>query len=295
VDLSRAVESWHKEGFAVLPALLAGPELDAAVADLNQVFPCAEEYHAKPLSRRNQRYTGDEFGGIIAFPFPSVALCNLVVCDALIGLAQAILGTEEVRIYAAELWAKYTGAASYKQRHHRDYLNHTPLAPSDDPRWRGLEMFIWLCDVAEDLGATHLVPFSASKGLPALPHGYLRRERPDLYKSEVTGAGPAGTVVAYSTETFHRGTELTTPRSARFSAHVSYRRADVPWLSRHAWGDRSFTPEWNPFVEQASIRQLLLFGFPPPGHPYWTGQTLEGMHARYPDLDLTAWRDDSSK
>jgi hypothetical protein len=43
-----------------------------------------------------------------------------------------------MRIYVRELRAKYSGAASYEQERHRDYLNHTLLVPSvRDPRWRG--------------------------------------------------------------------------------------------------------------------------------------------------------------
>jgi hypothetical protein len=289
MDFSSATTAWRKNGYVVLPELLAGPEFDAAVAELPLLYPSAEEYHADPLSVRHRRFNGDEFGGITSFPFRSVGLCNLVVCDVLVQLAEALFGSEDLRIYAAELWAKYAGSTSYEQEHHRDYLNHTPLVPSADLRWRGLEMFVWLCDVTESLGATRVVPLSASAGLPAVPHGYRQDERPELYESEVTSDGRAGTVVAYSTETFHRGTELTDARSARFSAHVSYRRADAPWLSRHAWGDKAFEPEWNPFFEQASLRQLLLFGVPPPGHPYWTPETLEGMRTRYPRLDLSPW------
>jgi hypothetical protein len=33
----------------------------------------------------------------------------------------------------------------------------------------------------------------------------------------------------------------------------------------------------------------MLFGFPPPGHPFWTEATLTGMAERYPGLDLSAW------
>lgn len=106
-----------------------------------------------------------------------------------------------------------------------------------------------------------------------------------FYGKEQSGAGPTGTVVAYSTDTFHRGTAMTAPRSARFSAHVSYKHADNLGTGRHAWGDHSFHPDWNPFVEQATLRQLLLFGFPPPGHPYWTPQTLQDLAVRYPGLD----------
>lgn len=290
MDLSDATAAWRRDGFVVLPGYLDGPEMEAARRDLAAVYPSAEEYHAAPGEARNRIYTGDEFGGIIAFPFPAVALCRVVVHDKLVALAEAFFGTEDIRIYAAELWAKYTGATSYEQEHHRDYLNHTPLVPSTgDLRWRGLEMFIWLSDVPEDHGPTHVVPLPVTAGVPALPHGYLRSERPDFYEREQSGAGPAGTVVAYSTDTFHRGTAMTAPRSGRYSAHVSYRHADNFWTGRHAWGDHSFHPDWKPFVEQATMRQLLLFGFPPPGHPYWTPETLTELRVRYPGLDIGQW------
>ncbi|MBV9794456.1 MAG: phytanoyl-CoA dioxygenase family protein [Actinobacteria bacterium] len=288
-ELAAAAAAWRRDGFVVLPGYLDGPELAAAQRDLAAVYPSAADYHAAPGDRAHQPFSGDEFGGIIAFPFPTVALSRLVVHDRLIALAAAVFGTDDLRVYASELWAKYSGAARYEQEHHRDYLNHTPLVPSRDRRWRGLELFIWLSDVPEDHGPTHVVPLPVTAGVAALPHGYLRTERPDFYQHERSAAGPAGTVVAYSTDTFHRGTEITAPRSARFSAHVSYRHADNSWTGRQAWGDRSFHPDWAPFVTQASVRQLLLFGFPPPGHPYWTRQTVADLAVRYPGLDTSGW------
>ena len=289
VELADISAAWRRDGFVVLPGYLSGPDLAAAQRDLPAVYPSAADYHAAPDQGANQVYTGDEFGGIITFPFPAVSLCRIVVHDKLVALAEAIFATRDIRVYASELWAKYTGAASYEQEHHRDYLNHTPLVPSADWRWRGLEMFIWLSDVPEDHGPTHIVPLPVTAGVPALPHGYLRSERPDFYAREQSGGQPAGTVVAYSTETFHRGTQITAPRSARYSAHVSYRHADNHWTGRHAWGDRSFRPDWNPFVEQATSRQLQLFGFPPPGHPYWTADTITQLQVRYPGLDTSQW------
>ena len=38
------------------------------------------------------------------------------------------------------------------------------------------------------------------------------------------------------------------------------------------------------------MRQLLLFGFPSPGHPYWTPETLTELQVRYPGLDTRQWR-----
>jgi hypothetical protein len=51
----------------------------------------------------------------------------------------------------------------------------------------------------------------------------------------------------------------------------------------------SHEPEWYQFVHRAAPRQLALFGFPPPGHPYWTEDSLAGTAQRYPRLDMTPW------
>jgi hypothetical protein len=43
-------------------------------------------------------------------------------------------------------------------------------------------------------------------------------------------------------------------------------------------------------MQTASLRQLLVLGFPPPGHAYWNAATLAGVAARYPMLDLSPWQ-----
>jgi hypothetical protein len=168
--------------------------------------------------------------------------------------------------------------------------------------WLQLEMFIYLADVPEELGPPHFVSRTRTAELPARPNWYPRAggaasdngyvctsAHPELYQAEVSAAGSAGTVVAFQLGTFHRGTAMTAARGARYTMHVSYRPAAVGWGHRHSWADRSHDPAWYRFVGRASPRQLALFGFPPPGHPFWTPETLGGMALRYPDLDLSAW------
>ncbi|WP_028927056.1 hypothetical protein [Pseudonocardia acaciae] len=113
---------------------------------------------------------------------------------------------------------------------------------------------------------------------------------PELYDGEVSAAGPAGTVVAFELGTFHRGTAVTRPGGARYTMHLSYRNAEAEWGHRHAWAARSHERAWRRFVERAAPDQLALFGFPLPGHPYWTPETLAGVALRYPGLDLSPWR-----
>jgi hypothetical protein len=144
------------------------------------------------------------------------------------------------------------------------------------------------------LAAKHAVP-DPEDGLPAKPAWYPREGAadaeggwvetagsPDLYDAEVRAAGPAGTVAAWAPGTFYRGTALTFPRGARYTSHLTYRPARAEWGRRMAWAGRSHELEWYRFAHRATPRQLALFGFPPPGHPYWTEATLDGTAQRYP-------------
>ena len=101
----------------------------------------------------------------------------------------------------------------------------------------------------------------------------------------------AGTVVAWAPGTFHRGTALTLPRGARYTIHLAYAPARAEWGQRTAWASRSHDAEWYQFVHRATPRQLALFGFPPPGHPYWSEATVAGTAQRYPGLDIAPWRE----
>ncbi|GAA2521390.1 hypothetical protein [Pilimelia columellifera] len=183
---------------------------------------------------------------------------------------------------------------------HRDYLNHTLLVPSTAPGCRQLEMFVFLTDVPETLGPPHLVSRRHSAHLPSMPNWYLRPGRggssfeadgggAELYRAAVSGAGPAGTAIAFEAGTFHRGTQLTAPGGARYSMHLCFRPAHLHWGQRVGWAARSYSREWVEFIGRATPRQLQVFGFPPLGHPYWTLETLAGMAQRYPMLDLTPW------
>ena len=43
--------------------------------------------------------------------------------------------------------------------------------------------------------------------------------------------------------------------------------------------------------ERTTSRLRELLGFPPPGHPYWNRETLAGVAARYPGMDMRPYRD----
>ena len=302
MDLGSAAREWQTHGFVILPGFIPAAELSPALAELPEMYPAAGGFHDGTDERRD-RFTADEWAGIDSFPFRSAELSLLAVSDRVVGLARALLAEPDLRISSAEAWAKYTGAADYDQPMHRDYLSHTLAVPADDPRFGQLELFVYLVDVPEELGPPGLVSRTRTTGLPARPNWYPRdggadpdggwvetTGSPGLYDAEVRAAGPAGTVVAWAPGTFHRGTALTLPRGARYTVHLAYRTARAEWGQRMSWAGRGHEPGWYQFARRAAPRQLALFGFPPPGHPYWTEATIAGTAQRYPGMDMTPWR-----
>lgn len=285
-DLTQNRIEFSDKGFTILPGFISTSELVEPCRQLARIYPSAERFHRDLTARDAAPFVGDQFAGIRSFPFESSALNLLAVHPSLTTLAEALLNATDIRIYSAELWMKYTDAVDYDQLLHRDYLNHTLLVPSPDSPQDQVEMFLFLNDVPESLGPPHFLPRNVSTEAAPFPNWIAKDEKPDWYAVEESAAGPAGTVVAYGIDTFHRGTNLIQAGGSRATIHVSFRRAATEWASRIAWADHSFEDAWREFVAQASLRQLLLFGFPPPRHPYWTEKTLADLSLRYPGLDV---------
>jgi hypothetical protein len=266
-------------------------DLVGAQSALELLFPTAEEMDAGADDERTTPWrTWD--AAWPEFPFKSTRINKLVVHDFLIDLATELLGTEDVRLYLALLSAKYAHQSSgYNQLLHTDYPNHSLVVPRDDAGYQHLETFIYLNDVSARSGATRLVSRTRTASIPVEQHTLNLDDYGSLYDDPGEASGPAGSVVAYSPDVYHRSVDVTEPGQARFMLHVAYRPAGLDWIGYQAWPIKGLSPEWHKFVQQASVRQLTVLGFPKPGHPYWTDATLAGVAARYPGLDMTPWRD----
>ena len=95
--------------------------------------------------------------------------------------------------------------------------------------------------------------------------------------------------MAYSMRTFHRGTPFIAD-AGRIVGFLTYAPAACKWLGIVGWSQRAIRPDFSAWIETASPHERTLFGFPPPGHSYWTEETLGGVGARYPGMDLTPYR-----
>jgi Phytanoyl-CoA dioxygenase (PhyH) len=284
-------QRWHTDGWCVVEDLFPVEEIAAAQQDLAELFPDPEAVAARLRDggRGDLDLRWDATKPV--FPFEGMALNRLVVHDRLIDLAQELLGVDQVRLYQGMASAKYSdGHPDYEQLLHVDYGNHTLVVPRADRGYQHLELFVYLSDVTPETAATRVVSRRLTRDIP-VERMYLHLgEYASLYESEESASGPAGSVLAYRSDVYHRGTSLSAEGAARFLLHVAYKPVDTDWLGYHTWPVHGEGRPWNRFVPQASPRQLSVLGFPEPGHPYWNEETLRGVAGRYPHLDMTPWR-----
>lgn len=294
---AEAAAQWQKEGWVLIEDLIPWAEIEPALAEARAVDPEAPD-QIGPI-RRPDRHAGksdaeptfrsDQFLGNILFPVAGAPSLNrLFVHPALRSFAKAALATDEIRMYQSRLWSKFGGLTDYEQPLHRDQ-NHSIVPTRSEPDWWFLECFLYLSDVTEENGAPRLVPRSASKGERATRGPISRKDGPALYRAEHSAPGKAGSLLAYRSDVWHRGTNLAS-ETDRHVLIVGFKPAGLDWVSFDSHGPLVSAPDFVHFVNESTPEELALLGIPMPGHRFWTNETVEGMATMYPGLDLDPWR-----
>ncbi len=279
-----SLDEVRQQGFTLMEGFLAGEELEEARRGLWLHYPTPEQYFADPAAHAG--YAGDQFAGVEEFPYRSWGLNRLAFHPDLVDAAERYLATTDLHLYKVELWAKYGGAADYDQPLHRDYGSHSLVVPRDDGSYQQLTTFIFLSDVTAADGPTRIVPWASGRDVPFTP---LYLEYGALADREVAVTGPAGSLLIYRTDILHRGSNLTAPRSARFSILTDFQVRGTTWGGKMAWPKQA-PQRWAKLIPRCSVRERDLFGFPRPGHDYWNEQTLADTALRYPGIDLDPYR-----
>jgi hypothetical protein len=293
----RCVTDLRERGSFVLEGFLGADELAAAQAALALHFPGRDEYAADPSA--HTWLATSQWDGLVTAPWRSWDLNRLALHPDLLDLAERALGSADLCLYDAELWAKYAGAADYEQTHHRDFGNHTLVVPKRSDPMGQLTAWILLSDVTEADGPTMVVPLGVADDVPHWPatldgsrNEYVSHYLPAgaFAADEVAVTGPAGSLFCIRPDVVHRASAMTGERSARFSLLANYTVWGTRWVGRIGWPSRALSADWGELVERATPRQRSALGFPPPGDPYWDPQTLADTQARYPAADLSPYR-----
>jgi ectoine hydroxylase-related dioxygenase (phytanoyl-CoA dioxygenase family) len=293
-----AVAHFDRHGWVLVPSLVPAEDIAAAHDALFSIYPTPEEVAAGERTDRTapyldvagddaeRRFRPDQFTGLRPGPTGEPTLDVLALHPRILDLVEALLAPHDVRLYQADTFAKYTGAGTYQQPLHMDETNHTLLPPRLDGRFRQVQLFLYLSDVTEARGATRVVSRTLTAGIPHDQLYFHRAGAVRLDEHEVAAVGPAGSVLAYSADTVHRGSAMTEPGAGRFFYNLGFRPAGADWVGALPW-PRLGTPAMKRWIEALDVRQLVALGFPAPGHEYWDDETRAATAARYPGLDLS--------
>ena len=279
------VEHWRHHGYAIVEGFLSPSDVEAAWADLHEFLPTREQYASAP-----GWYGNDPGGGYSReFPFLGDFVNAMAVHPELVSFVERALGTRDLSLTQSIVWAKYGGGDDYEQPLHADYMNHSLLYPRFPAKREEVLFLLYYSDIDDTLGPTYVVSKEHTREELLVPYRRSREQFPDLYALERPVHLPAGSLLAYDTSTFHRGSRMSAPDGLRVSHHIVYRVNSAPWIGYRHWGNYGLSLEMQSFVEGASPRQRELIGIPPVGHGYWDETTMVGMAARYAGMDMTPY------
>jgi hypothetical protein len=284
------VDHYREHGFVLIENFLSSEELDAAREEIETYIPGWLDYAANPdgnrpegwdeprRSRRNMR-----------FPFRGTALNAITLHPELRRFAATMSGSDELFCEQSDLTYKCTGHYGDADQHmHLDYPNHTLVYPPADPCYWQTTYLLYYTDVDEGCAPTAACSWRLYNDELRWPAVYSPEERAELYENEVRAEVPAGSLLAYSVRTFHRGTVFTR-EAARVGHFISYAPAKCPWVGIVGWSEQGVRREFQPWIERATVEERTLLGFPEPGDPYWSEETLRGVQARFPGMDLSPY------
>ncbi|HEV2294602.1 MAG TPA: phytanoyl-CoA dioxygenase family protein [Tepidisphaeraceae bacterium] len=277
-----------RHGYVIVPAFLTADELSSARCDFLRYFPSAQELRATP-----QRYGAvfeDPEHLQVEFPFASDVLNDISTHPELIGFVERLLGTRDVLLSQAAIWAKYAGTGDFEQGLHLDYQGNTLVVPRDDGPFRQVNMILYYTDVGDEMGPTYVVSQENTHHLPLWPTHRTRKKSPELYRHEKPVLASAADLLIFSMRTWHRASDIIADTGARFSHHFVWRAAGHAFQGYHQWSQMGEKPEMQSFIERATPRQREVLGFPKPDDPYWTPETRAAVGLRYPKMDMTPYR-----
>ncbi len=290
------VQEWRKEGFTLIPNFFSTEEILPLIEDFHQLYQDRGkgEGVGTPLNKKEEGAIGaghpKQFINIDSLPYNASSAINLIsLHPALISFAKALLNVEDVHLYQSHTWAKYTGEADYDQAFHCDFGNHTLTVPSDDVSLRTVDFVFYLTDVTDAHGALHYVTKTDSNRILGDGSVFAKDDQQFALKErERSAAAPAGSLLAHSIDTFHRGTNLTEINGHRFTMTVGYKASGNEMIGFHVWQSAADRP-WPIVLNNATPEQLKCLGIPLPGDAFWTDRTLKLTQLRWPDWDMSVY------
>jgi ectoine hydroxylase-related dioxygenase (phytanoyl-CoA dioxygenase family) len=210
-----------------------------------------------------------------------------------------VLGTKDIRMGDCVLQAKYgtlAGGGRDQSLHNGAWEGSSLVYPREAGIFQRIFAIVYLTDVTADLAPTYVVARSDSAGVPLVTESglasYTREAYPWLYDVERPVLAPAGSALLTTGRTIHRGSAVQAERGERFALFVNFHAAAATWQRSRTFVSLPGAPAGpaaRRFMSASTPAQRQLLGFPPPGHEYWSRDTLRHVGEIYPDMDLAPY------
>jgi hypothetical protein len=278
------IDNYLKHGFVIVPNFLTPEELSAAHENMLRYVPTADELEATP-----ERYSwihDDPEHLQTEFPFAGEALNDVSAHPEIIAFVEHVLGTDDVRLSQAAIWAKYAETGDFEQGLHLDYQGNTLVVPRDDGDYRQVNAILYYSEVTDEMGPTYVVSQQHTRDLPLWPTHRTRKRCPELYEHERPVLANPGDLFLFGMRTWHRASAITAEFGARLSHHLVYRAARHNFQGYHLWSRLGENEHLQHFIARATPKQRAVLGFPKPTDPYWNDETRAAVKLRYPTMDM---------
>ena len=284
----KQLDHLKRHGYVVVPRFLSPRELKQAHRGMLQYFPSPEELAATPHRYSAMMDNADFLQ--LEFPFDEQVFNHQALHPRVLDFVERLLGTEEVALSRAALWAKYAGFGEFEQQMHVDYEGNTLVVPRDDGDYRQVNVILYYSDVDEMLGPTEVLSQEHTRDDLLWPPFRSREEWPAFYEKATPILAKAGDMLIFSMRTFHRATAITADIGVRFTQHLVFRSRTHGFQGHELWSSHGEKHELATFLTKASPKQREALGFPKVGDPYWNDATLAGVKRRYTKMDLRPYR-----
>ncbi|RPG29111.1 MAG: hypothetical protein CBC52_005680 [Gammaproteobacteria bacterium TMED92] len=285
------VQHYREHGYVIVENFLSADELSRAREEIETFVPGWLDYAANPTGQRPTGWDQPQRSRrAVRFPFRGKQLNAITLHPELRRFASLMSGGEALFCEQSDLTYKCMGHyGDVDQPMHLDYVNHTLAYPPNQPKYWQTAFLVYYTDVAAHEAPTAVCSWQHYKNEILWPAMYQPEQRPQLYDNEVKVTVPAGSLLAYSMRTFHRGTAFQA-EGARVGHFISYAPKGPKWLGIVGWPEQGVHKSFTAWMEQATLEERELIGFPAPGDEYWSDETLAGVSARFPNMDMRPYK-----
>ena len=249
-------EQLLEDGYIILREYIPQDELAILQAAQKRVLKTWEKVKENPTANRAE---------LIPYPYQDATMARCYLEPGLLALGRRYLKTPDVQVRVGYMIARYPGFIS-EDAGHIDNGNNSLLPMSETCREFGqIGFWIHLEETTADQAPLLLVKKKYGK---------------DLSKAEPFIC-PAGSIAVFSNYTYHASSTFKSNEGQRFTWAFALGRADNPFEGLLNYTALGQTPVFKQVVSSLTPEERTLFRFPPPGHHYYTKQTLKALEEQY--------------